>query len=272
MFVRLEGTFIGMNTIAAAIITTGAIGLACAVFITIASKIMFVKVDVRVEKLRNCLPGANCGACGFSSCDAYAEALAKGEAATNLCPPGGDEALERINSILGVSESEGIAKKLAIVHCLGDKKTMRDKMEYIGIKTCFAAKQLFGGKGACTFGCIGFGDCVGVCPSDAICIRDGLARIDPRRCSGCEVCLKVCPTDVISVENEPVYVAVMCMNTEKGAALKDKCTKGCIGCMKCVKECPVEAITVDESLAGIDYVKCNGCRKCVDVCIKRCIV
>jgi Na+-translocating ferredoxin:NAD+ oxidoreductase RNF subunit RnfB len=260
-----------MDTVTLAVISLSVIGLACATIITVASKLMFVKVDIRVEKLCNCLPGANCGACGYSSCESYAEALAKNEAATNLCPPGGDEVLEQLNNILEISGGEGLADLTAIVHCAGDSETMNDKMEYSGIRTCVAAKELYGGQGACTFGCIGFGDCVSVCPSTAICIKHNLARIDLRRCSGCAVCLKVCPTGVISIQAAPLKVAVLCMNTEKGAKLKGKCTKGCIGCMKCVKECPVEAITVSESLASIDYTKCNGCRKCIDVCIKKCI-
>ena len=260
-----------MNTIIIAIVSLSAIGFACAALITVASKIMYVKVDIRVEKLRKCLPGANCGACGYSSCDAYAEALAKGEAATNLCLPAGEEGYSYLNEILGVS-GEGLAKMTAVVQCLGDSATMKEKMEYDGIKTCFAIKHLFGGQGACTFGCLGYGDCVKVCPSDAICVEDNLARINPRKCTGCAVCVKVCPPNVIMIQAEPMDVAVMCKNNEKGAVTKAKCSKGCIGCTKCVKACPVGAITVSESLATIDYNLCNGCRECVDVCIAKCIV
>jgi Na+-translocating ferredoxin:NAD+ oxidoreductase RNF subunit RnfB len=276
----------GMETIITAIIATAAIGFACAALIAVASKLMFVKVDERVEKIRACLPGANCGACGFSGCDGYAEALVKGEAASNLCPPGGDEAYGQINKMLGIGAGEGLVKKLAIVHCMGDSEKMCEKMEYVGINTCFAAKQLYGGQGACTFGCIGLGDCVAVCPSAAICMENNLARIDPRKCSGCEVCVKVCPTGVIAVEKVPIHVAVMCKNTEKGAKLKDKCSVGCIGCMRCAKVCHTEAITINESLAVIDYSKCDGCEagssqsdadasaerhKCAGVCVKGCI-
>ena len=261
-----------MNPVLTAIVTLSVIGFACAAIITIASKLMFVKVDVRVEKIRNCLPGANCGACGFSGCDGYVSALVEGGAAANLCPPGGDEAYEQINEILGLSAGEGLTKMTATVHCMGDTKTMRNKMVYVGINTCFAAKQLFGGQGACTFGCVGYGDCVNVCPSEAICIEDNLARVDPRKCSGCKVCIDTCPMGIISVELTPVNVAVLCKNTEKGAVLKDKCLRGCIGCMKCVKECSNEAITVNDSLATIDYSKCIGCKRCVEVCIKKCIV
>jgi len=261
-----------MNIITIAIISTSVIGFLCAALITVASKVMFVKIDERVEKIRACLPGVNCGACGFSGCDGYAQALVKGDAATNLCPPGGSAVLEEINEILGVSAGEGFAKKTAIVKCLGDCETMSDKMDYVGLKTCFAAKQLYGGQVSCTFGCLGFGDCVSVCPVSAICIENSLARIDRRRCTDCAVCLKACPTGVITIETEPVHVAVMCKNTEKGARLKDKCLKGCIGCMKCVKACTAEAITVNESLAVIDYSKCTGCGECVGQCIKKCIV
>jgi Na+-translocating ferredoxin:NAD+ oxidoreductase RNF subunit RnfB len=247
---------------------------------------MFVKVDVRVEKIRNCLPGVNCGACGYSGCDGYANALVKGEAATNLCPPGGIEAYELINGILEINASEGMVRKLAIVHCMGDSNTVREKMEYVGINTCFAAKQLYGGQSACAFGCIGFGDCVMACPATAICIENNLARIDPRKCSGCEICVKACPVGILSVTPLPVHVVVMCKNTEKGAKIKDKCSAGCIGCMKCVKACHAEAITVNESLAVIDYSKCDGCEvpslqsetdasesryKCAEVCVKKCI-
>jgi len=261
-----------MNTIVIAIVSVAAMGLVCAALLSVASKLMFVKVDARVAKIRDCLPGANCGACGFSGCAGYAEAVVKGEVATNLCPPGGDEALEKMNEILGTGGGEGLTKMIATVHCMGDSKVKREKMNYVGINTCYAAKQLFGGQGACTFGCIGFGDCLMVCPSAAICIEDGLARIDPRRCSGCTVCVNACPMDIISVELAPVFVAVLCKNTEKSGVLKDKCSKGCIGCMKCVKECHAGAITVDESLASIDYSKCDGCKRCIEVCIKKCIV
>jgi len=261
-----------MNTIVIAVISCASIGLICAAVITVASKLMFVKVDVRVEKLRNCLPGANCGACGYSSCDAYAEALAKGETASNLCLPAGEAGLENINGILGLEAGEGLAKLTARVRCLGDSNTMKDKMEYVGIDSCFAAKQLFGGQGACTFGCIGYGDCALVCPSDAICVENRLARINPRKCSGCGVCVKVCPTDVIKVEPEPVHVTVMCMNTEKGAVVKSKCSRGCIGCKKCEKICPAKTITVSDSLATIDNTICYNCRECVDVCMTKCIL
>ena len=261
-----------MNIVVIAILSVSVIGLICAVLLSVASKVMAVEVDERMAMVRNSLPGANCGACGYSGCNAFAVALVEDGAAVNLCTPGGDDLVKELSAIMGLGEGEGIAKKMAIIRCLGDCDTREIKMEYSGIPTCVSANLHYGGQNACAFGCMGFGDCQKVCPSDAICIEKGLARINPRLCSGCGLCVKACPSNVISVENDPLLVAVMCNNTERGAVLKNKCSVGCIGCTKCVKECPLDAIEVNDFLASIDYSKCTGCQKCVPACPKNCIV
>ncbi|MEG1621645.1 MAG: (Fe-S)-binding protein, partial [Oscillospiraceae bacterium] len=56
------------------------IGILSGLILALASKFMAVKVDERFDKVRECLPGANCGACGFAGCDALAKAIAAGEA------------------------------------------------------------------------------------------------------------------------------------------------------------------------------------------------
>jgi len=261
-----------MDTVLIAILSVSAIGLICSILLSVVSKVMAVEVDERMAMVRSCLPGANCGACGYSGCNAFAVALVEGGAAANLCTPGGNDLVKQLSEIMGIDEGEGINKKIAIVHCLGNSDVKSVKMEYNGISTCVSAVLHHGGQNACVFGCLGFGDCLKMCPSDAICIEKGLAQINPRLCSGCGLCMKVCPNNVISLESDPLRLAVMCNNTEKGAVLKDKCAVGCIGCMKCVKVCPLEAITVNDFLASVDYFKCNGCKKCIPVCPKNCIV
>jgi len=261
-----------MDTLVQAIVSITLIGLICAALLSFLGKLMYVKVDERIQAIRDCMPGANCGACGFSGCDGYASAMIVEGAPINKCPPGGGDLVKRISAIMGTESGGDVAKLIAVVHCCGDTDTSNDKMEYRGLYTCLAANEIFGGQTACTFGCLGYGDCKKVCPSSAICIEKNLARIDLRKCTGCGLCVKACPKKVISIETEPVAVVVKCKNTEKGAALKDKCSKGCIGCMKCAKECPNGAITIVESLAIIDYSKCDGCRKCIDSCVKKCIV
>ena len=54
------------------------IGLFCALLLTVASVYFSVKGDEKEIAIRECLPGANCGSCGYSGCDGYAAALAKG--------------------------------------------------------------------------------------------------------------------------------------------------------------------------------------------------
>ncbi|MEG0853618.1 MAG: (Fe-S)-binding protein [Angelakisella sp.] len=69
-----------------AILIVSGIGLVCGVILVIAAKVMYVPVDETVIKVREVLPGANCGACGFAGCDDYAKQLGEGNGVkTNLC-------------------------------------------------------------------------------------------------------------------------------------------------------------------------------------------
>jgi Na+-translocating ferredoxin:NAD+ oxidoreductase subunit B len=260
-----------MNTIILAVVSVTVIGIICAVMLAVASKVMAVQVDARVVDLRAVLPGANCGACGYAGCDGYAAALASDMGVkTNLCIPGADTVSKKISDIMGVA-FEDVVEKVSVIHCAGDCDATRDKIDYDGIRTC-AAARLFGGKGTCSYGCIGFGDCAGVCPEGAICIEKGIARVNTRLCTGCGMCASVCPNKIITIESDTIKTAVYCSNKDKGAVTRKKCSKGCIACKRCEKECPVQAITVENNLAKIDYGKCISCGKCAEVCPVKCIV
>ena len=259
-----------MNPVLLAAISVGIIGLICAVMLAVASKVIAVKEDETFLRLRECLPGANCGACGYAGCDGYAHALREGGVKPNLCVPGGDTAATKISQLLGV-EFEDVVEQVAFVRCNGDCNNTSDKMEYHGIQSCKAAKLFFGGSGKCTYGCLGLGDCASVCPNDAICIKDGLARVNPRLCVGCGLCAKECPNGLIAVLPDTVKVIVRCRNTDKGGATRQECSVGCIGCKKCEKECPAGAITVNTNLAFVDYTKCTNCGHCQEVCPSGCI-
>jgi len=260
-----------MSVIITAIISVTVIGLICAVILNVASQLMYVKVDERVTQLIDIMPGANCGACGYPGCEGFAVALAAGEAQPNLCTPGGIELLKKISEILGI-EAGSIEKKIAVVHCLGDNDKQQLKMEYKGIKSCEGAKQLYGGQCACAFGCLGYGDCQIVCPTNAICLENGLARIIKDLCTGCGLCVKACPNKLITIENASIQVVIACKNIEKGAVVGKKCKTGCIGCGKCARECCQKAIVMEDFLAKIDYSKCDGCAACVESCVKKCII
>ena len=247
------------------------ISLVCAVLLTMANKFFAVKEDQTFTAIRECLPGANCGACGYSGCDGYAKALAEKTCEkTNLCIPGGDGSAKEIASILGVA-AEDVVEKVAYVACNGTCDAVQRTYEYQGPKTCYAANVAYNGDKFCTYACLGYGDCAAVCPQDAITVEDNIAHIDPRKCIGCGICVRACPNSIIHLINDTSRVVVECSNHAKGAQTRTYCSNGCIGCMKCQKACPHGAIQVTNNLAVIDYSLCTGCGACEKVCPVHCI-
>ena len=248
-----------------------AVAVICAVLLTLASKFFAVEEDETAIAIRDCLPGANCGACGYSGCDGYAKALAeKSTDATNLCIPGGDSVAKSIADVLGV-EAKDVVEKVAYVACNGTCGAAAKKYEYQGYKTCHAANMAYSGEKACSYACLGYGDCVKVCPHNAISVVDGVAKVDQSLCVGCGICVRKCPNAIIHLINDTSKVVVKCSNHDKGAVTRKACTNGCIGCMKCQKTCPNGAITVQDNLATIDYSLCTSCGACVEVCPVHCI-
>jgi len=254
----LEGIYIP-------VIILGSAGLLLGAGLALASKLFEVKVDVRIADIREALPGVNCGACGFSGCDAFAEAVLEGKAQVSGCPVGGESTARKIADIMGI-EACNVEVMVARVDCNGTMTNCPHKMDYSGIETCAAAQMLYGGVSSCNYGCIGLGDCVRACPFDAIEIIDGTAVILEHYCKGCERCIAACPKAIIEMVPQKKRFTVSCQNTEKGAVSMKQCRVSCIGCGKCVKACPVDAIKVESFLAKIDYAKCINCGKCEEVC------
>lgn len=261
-----------MNPILLAVIVVAVIGLVLGLLLAIASVVMAVPVDEKAAAIEEVLPGANCGACGFSGCSGYADALANGKTKeTSLCAPGGAEVAAEVASLLGVAAGD-VKPQSAVVHCNGTPDNCETTYEYAGVKTCKAAKMLYGGPKACKFACLGLGDCVASCEYDAIQICDGVARIDSSKCVSCKKCISACPQAIIdlALKNKDQAI-VYCSNHDKGGKTRKECKVGCIGCMKCVKSCEFDAIHVDNFLAHVDSEKCTACGKCVEVCPQNCI-
>ena len=141
-----------------------------------------VEGDPLVEKIDAILPQTQCGQCGYPGCKPYAEAIAKGEAEINQCPPGGEEGIRKLADLLGrefkpLSEEHGVEKPKSVA--VIDENT-----------------------------CIGCTLCIQACPVDAIVGASKLMHvvIDPL-CTGCELCVPACPVDCIVMESAPAQGA-----------------------------------------------------------------
>lgn len=205
-----------MNEILLPILLVAGIGLVLGLGLAIASKVMAVPVDEKAEAITAVLPGANCGACGFSGCAGYAAALSSGKAEqTNLCAPGGTAVAAQVAEIMGTA-AEAVLPTTAVVMCMGNSANSEDKMNYKGVSSCRMASQLFGGAKECTYGCLGLGDCVDACEFDAIHICDGVARISTIACHSCRACVKACPKHLIKMlPLDVTQAAVLCNNRER---------------------------------------------------------
>jgi electron transport complex protein RnfB len=155
---------------AIAIMALGAIVLGAA--LGYASIKFKVEGDPLVEKIEAILPQTQCGQCGYPGCRPYAEAINKGEADINLCPPGGMEGVQRLADLLGREvvplEAEERPKAVALI----DEQT-----------------------------CIGCTLCIQACPVDAIVgAAKQMHTIVAELCTGCELCLPPCPVECITME------------------------------------------------------------------------
>ncbi len=259
-----------MSSILMAIVIVVVIGLIVGLVLAVASVLMAVPVDEKAVQIQELLPGANCGACGYSGCSGYAAALSKGEAKLGLCSPGGQAVIDAIAPIIGAEGIESVPKT-AVVHCFGNDENTSKGMRYQGINSCLAASQLYGGMGDCSYGCIGFGDCVNSCEYNAISICNGVAVVNSNVCKACGMCVNACPKKLITIEPKKPHASVRCSNCDKGALTRKACKVGCIGCMKCVKVCESGAVRVDKFHAIIDPEKCTGCGKCIEQCPQKII-
>lgn len=253
-------------TILTAAISLGVMGLVFGAILAYASQKFAVEIDPRVSAVRDAVPGANCGACGFPGCDGFANAVVKGTAPVNGCPVGGADCAKAIGIIMGLDAGETI-KRVAKVKCEGHEENCQNRYDYDGLESCVAANMLNGGPKKCLFGCMGLGSCVQVCPFDAIFINDKkLAEVDPEKCTACNKCIDICPKAVIDLVPYSQLTIVACNNKEKGPQVKKNCSVACIACGICQRNCPFDAIHVINNLAEIDYDKCTNCMICVEKC------
>lgn len=119
------------------------------------------------------LPQTQCGRCGYSACRPYAEAIARGEADINQCPPGGDSGIRALAELLGRKP-----KPLNPKHGAVSKQPMVAWIDEAA--------------------CIGCTRCIQACPVDAILgAAKQMHTVIRAECTGCELCIEPCPVDCI---------------------------------------------------------------------------
>ena len=260
-----------MADILVPVIAMTGLGLTFGLGLAYALKIFGVEVDPTVALILTKLPGANCGACGKAGCAGFAEALKKGETLPASCVVSNDEARKGIAELLGIAHTPKV-KTTATLLCNGGTRAI-DKFAYRGIKTCKADTLIFDGHKACAFGCLGFGDCVRVCPFDALRMgEDGLPEVDLDKCTACGNCVRECPKKIFVLTPIKNNYYVKCSSTDPGSVVAKVCKSGCIACHKCEKACPVAAIKVESNLARIYYDKCQNIGECAKVCPTKVII
>ena len=240
-----------------AFLIVGGLGLILGIGLAVADKKLHVEKDEKLIELEEAMPGANCGGCGYAGCQAYAEAVFKGEAAPGLCSPGGNALAE-----------------VAFVFCRGNRDTTKTEFVYSGIQDCNAASLLQGGPSACKEGCLHLGSCISVCPAGAISkTEDGNIVVDKEKCIGCGKCTTVCPNNVIKMVPYSAEYIVACNNHQNGAQVRKACQVGCIGCRICQVKVEGSPFKVENFLSVNDYsVPQDKAAEAAGLCPQKCII
>ncbi|HRW75953.1 MAG TPA: RnfABCDGE type electron transport complex subunit B [Saprospiraceae bacterium] len=228
------------------------LGLFFAVILAVASVKLKVFEDPRIDAVEDMLPHANCGACGQPGCRAFAELVIKGEVKPGKCTVSSPEAIEQIAGFLGI-DAGAEERIIARLRCAGGKAEAHHLAEYHGtLSTCRGEAVVNGGPKACSWGCLGLGDCMDVCEFDAIHMNeDGLPVVTPDRCVACGDCVEICPKGLFELIPESQHLYVQCKSELEGDLALNRCSVACTACGKCVADASPGLVEIDHHVARV---------------------
>jgi len=233
----------------------GGVGTFFALVIALAQRRFYVWEDPRIDAVTGRLPGANCGACGFAGCRAFAEGLVAGQTAPGTCTVMSAEERDSVATFLGV-EVGAVQERVARLLCAGGCDVAPRAAGYLGLQTCRAAAAVAGGGKACAWGCLGLADCERSCDFGAITMSDtGLPLVEPGTCTACGDCVEACPKDLFTILPLDHRLIVQCRNLLEGAAADAVCAVVCNGCGRCAADGAPGLIRIEQGLAVIDYAQ-----------------
>jgi len=132
-------------------------------------------MSIAPERIAQLLPQTQCQQCGYSGCAPYALALSRGEAALNLCTPGGQSVINDLADLLHLPP---------LLPADINRASQSKSIAFIDESQC-----------------IGCTACIRACPVDAILgTTKQMHTVIEAECTGCELCTPPCPVDCIIMQ------------------------------------------------------------------------
>lgn len=242
-----------MSQVLGSVSILAGVGLVFAFLIALAYWRMRVYEDPRIDIVTGMLPGANCGACGFPGCRNFAEQAVLGKVKPAACNVINDDGAAAIAKFLGVEVGEA-NRRVARLLCAGGTNVAMQQAEYRGLPTCAAAAAVAGGGKACSWGCLGYGDCGVACSFGAISmLPNGLPQVDVARCTACGDCVDACPKGLFQILPLDQRLLVQCRSLIEGDEALETCQVACTTCGKCALDGAPGLISIESGVAVVNY-------------------